>query len=222
MKTNLHIFFVILIIFILLLNSCSTIAATNTLTTPTSAIMLSPTQPAPLGTIALDFVALMCDAQWMNGKQYMTACPDPNSISSSDGWATLKNPVPEGLPAKTPVLLMFAGNNSAALFLRYPTIKVHWTDRFRATLRCQTNAPCNVQFALEYHDAQGKYHSPFYQWNYKTTDNANDPAINVDVDLGSLVDQNVDFVLVLRPQNGILANINGGLWIAPYIYRPFP
>ncbi|HMN01032.1 MAG TPA: hypothetical protein PKC99_18680 [Anaerolineales bacterium] len=183
---------------------------------------IPPTQPAELGSVALDFVALLCDAQWMNGTQQIIACPDPNTVSSTSGWATLKDPVAEGLPSNTPALLMFAGNNSPALFLRYPTIKVHWTDRFRATLRCQIDAPCDVQFALEYYDAQGKYHSPFYQWNYTTTYKTNSPAINVDVSLGPLAGQSVDFVLALRPQNGFLAQIDGGLWIAPVIYRPSP
>ena len=182
---------------------------------PTSTV--APTQPASLGTIALDFVALLCDAQWMNGAQHLTACPNANA-DHSGGYAVVIDPASEGLPANTPVLLTFAGTYSDALFLRYPTFKVHAGDHFRTTLRCQTNAQCDVQFALEYYDAQGKYHSPFLQWDYK----ASDPVINADADLSSLVGQSVDFVLALRPENGTSSQDDGALWIAPHIYRPNP
>ncbi len=180
---------------------------------------LAPTQPAVLGTIALDFVALLCDAQWMNGAQHLTACP-PANADHSGGYAVVIDPTSQGLPANTPVILTYAGTYSAALFLRYPTFKVHAGDRFRSALRCSgpLNPQCNVQFALEYYDAQGKYHSPFMQWDY----NPSMPDIQVDADLSSLVGQSVDFVLALRPENGSSAQDDGALWIAPHIYRPKP
>ena len=171
-----------------------------------------------LGTIALDFVALLCDAKWMNGAQHLTACP-PANADRSGGYAMVIDPATEGIPANTPVLLTFAGTNSAAIFLRYPTFKVHAGDRFRTTLRCSgpANSQCNVQFALEYYDAQGKYHSPFMQWNY----NPSMPDIHVDADLSSLTGQSVDFVLALRPNNDTPQQ-DRSLWIAPLIYRANP
>jgi hypothetical protein len=185
---------------------------------PTPTPVPSPTQPASLGTIALDFVALLCNAKWMNGAQHLTACPAANA-DRSGGYAVVIDPVTEGLLANTPVLLTFAGTYSAAIFLRYPTFKVHAGDRFRTTLRCSgpSNSQCDVQFALEYYDAQGKYHSPFMQWNY----NPSMPDIHVDADLSSLAGQNVDFVLALRPNNDTPQQDNS-LWIAPHIYRANP
>src|SRR5271157_5563530 len=117
--------------------------ATSTGMPPT---LVPPTPPATLGTIALDFVALMCDAQWMNGAQHLTACPDVNA-DRSGGYAVAIDPTTEGLPANTPVILTYAGTYSAALFLRYPSFKVHTGDHFRATLRCSgpLNPQCNVQ-----------------------------------------------------------------------------
>ena len=100
---------------------------------PTATI--APTQPASLGTIALDFVALLCDAQWMNGAQHLMACP-PANTDHLGGYAVVIDPATEGLPANTPVILTYAGTSSAALFLRYPSFKVHAGDRFRSTLRC--------------------------------------------------------------------------------------
>ncbi len=83
-------------------------------------------------------------------------------------------------------------------------------------LLCETSAPCDVQFALEYYDSQGKYHE-FLEWNYKTSE----PPIIVDAELSALAGQRVDFVLTLRlfhsaesPQH------DNGHWIAPRIYRP--
>lgn len=185
---------------------------------PPTSTVAPPTQPS-LGTIALDFVALLCDAKWMNGAQHLRACP-PANTDRSGGYAAVIDPTTEGLPAGTPVILAFPGTYSAALFLRYPTFKVHVGDYFRASLRCSgpLNPNCDVQFALEYYDAKGKYHSPFMQWNY----NPSLPDIQVDADLSSLAGQSVDFVLALRPENGSSAQDDGALWIAPHIYRPNP
>jgi hypothetical protein len=165
----------------------------------------------------LDFVAGLCDAQWMNGSQHLTACPDPNA-DRSGGYATAIAPAQEGLPAGTPVILAFAGTTSAALFLKYPAYTVQAGDHFRAALDCQVNAQCDVEFALEYYDAGGAYHSPFLQWEYKV----GDPPIKVDADLSLLVGQRVNLVLALRPQNNTSALDDGGLWIAPAIVHPAP
>jgi hypothetical protein len=186
---------------------------------PPTSTLAPPTPSASLGTIALDFVALLCDAKWMNGAQHLTPCPDVNA-DRSGGYAVVIDPASEGLPTNTPVILAFPGTTSSALFLRYPTFTVHAGDRFRTTLRCSgpANSQCNVQFALEYYDAQGKYHSPFMQWDYDPSM----PDIQVDADLTSLVGESVDFVLALRSESGSSALDDGALWIAPHIYRPNP
>ncbi len=195
-----------------------TIAATQPIPTATEIppTIAPPTLPAALGTIALDFAALLCDAQWMNGGQHLTACPSATA-DHSGGYATVVDPASEGVPANTPVILTYAGTNSPALFLRYPSFAVHAGDRFRATLRCQVDAPCDVEYALEYYDANGKYHSPFISWAHR----AGDPPINVDTDLSMLAGQTVDFVLTLRAQNDTPQQ-DYSLWIAPHIYRPNP
>jgi hypothetical protein len=193
-----------------------TVAATQP-PVPTQTLMPS-TPSASLGTIALDFVALLCDAQWVNGGQHLKSCPAATA-DHSGGYAEAINPLSEGLPAGTPTLLTIpAWNGFSSLFLRYPSFTVHTGDRFRATLRCQVNVPCDVQFALEYYDAQGKYHSPFLQWNYR----AGAPPISVDTDLSALAGQTMDFVLTLRPENDTPPQQDYSLWIAPHIYRPNP
>jgi len=186
---------------------------------PTATVMPpTPAQPASLGTIALDFVALLCDAKWMNGAEHLASCP-PAGADHSGGYAILVDPTTEGLPAGTPVFLTIAGIYSDAFFLRYPTFKVHTGDRFRATLRCQNASPnCDVDYRLEYFDARGIPSRAFQEWRFI----AGQPPINVDFDLSSLSGQNVDFVLAMQPENGGLSQNNGALWIAPHIYRPNP
>lgn len=154
--------------------------ATQIPPTATAAPTFTPT-PIP-GTIVLDFVAQLCNAQWMNGGQHLKVCPDPNS-NHSGGYAVVIDPTSESLPANTAVIMATpATNGFAALFLRYPAITVQKGDCFRAMLRCQSYAACDVDYALEYYDASNKYHSPFLTWKYK----AGDPVITVDADLSQL------------------------------------
>jgi hypothetical protein len=193
-----------------------------TLTQPVSTVTaipatqtLAPTPPPSLGTIALDFVALLCNAEWMNGGQHLQVCPVVNG-DQSGGYAVAIDPVAENLPSNTPVLLTRpATNGYAGLFLRYPSFTIREGDRFRATLRCQTGAACDVEFALEYYGANNKYSGPFLSWKVKE----GEAPINVDVDLSVLANQKVDFVLTLRPQNDTPQQ-DSSLWIAPHIYRP--
>ena len=154
----------------------------------------------------------------MNGGQKFASCPDANSDHSA-GYAVLIDLATQGLPANTPVLLTIpAWNGYAALFLRYPALKIQAGDRFRATIQCQTNSTaCDVSFGLDYYDSNGKYHSPLAMWNQ----NSGMAPTNVDYDLSALVGQNVDIVLALRPNNDTPQQ-DVGLWIAPQIFRPAP
>jgi hypothetical protein len=193
-------------------------AATFTEIPPTTTFTPIPTITPIPETIVFDFAAQLCNAKWMNGGQKFASCPDPSSDHSA-GYAVLLDPATEGLPAGTPVLLTIpAWNGFAALFLRYPALTVQAGDHFRATLRCQTGTTdCDVEFALEYYDSSGTYHSPFASWKQ----NSGMPPTHVDYDLSALAGQNVDFVLILRPNNNT-PQLDLGLWIAPQIYRVGP
>ena len=194
-----------------------TLATVPTVTLiPTVTPVPSPTSmPSdPPGTIALDFIALLCNADWMNGAQHLAACPAVNA-DQSGGYAATSDALSDQFP-NTPVLLMVP--NANALFLRYPAFQVGAHDRFHTTLLCGTSASCDVQFALEYYDAQGKYHE-FMKWDYKT----GAPPIVVDLDLSALAGQSVDLVLTLRLFHAIESpQHDNGLWVAPHIYRPLP
>ncbi len=220
--------FLALCLFSLILSACAPTANNTSIPTPvlvepspfftpiptfTPTISPTSTSIASLGTVALDFVALLCNAEWMNGTHKLTPCPHPNA-DLSGGYAATLDPSLEGLPATVPILLMVPTAN--AFFLRYPSFMVGANDRFRAALRCPTPMPCDVQFALEYYDANGKYHE-FMAWDYK----AGEDPISVDADLSSLTGQSVDFVLTLRLFHTIEnTQQDNGIWIAPHIYRP--
>ena len=190
--------------------------ATSTEIPPTATFTPIPTLTPIPGTIVLDFVAQLCNAKWMNGGQKFTACPEVNA-DQSKGYAVAVDPVSEGLPANTSVLLTIpAYNGYAALFLRYPALKIKTGDHFRATIQCQSSSTsCDVSFGLDYYDANGKYHSPLAMWNQ----NSGMAPTNVDYDLSALAGQNVDIVLALRPNNDT-PQLDKGLWIAPQIFRP--
>ncbi len=196
-----------------------TIAASPTYTPIPTLTPLPPSTPTPapaLGTIALDFVALMCNAQWMNGAQHLP-CP-ATATSRAGGYAASIDPSAEGLPPDATVLLTVpAQNNASSIFGRYPSFVVRPGDHFRATLLCQAQAACNVQFALEYFDAAGKYHPQFGTWKYM----AGDQLVQVDMDLTVLSGQKVDFTLAVRPQDDHPER-DYALWVNPHIYRPAP
>ena len=175
------------------------------------------TPQPPAGIVVLDFISLLCNAQWSNGAKHLTACT-PVNADHSGGFADSVDPTQEGLPAGTPVLLTIpAWNGASSLFLRYPSLVVSPGDRFQATLLCRKTLPCDVQFALEYYDASGKYHSPFMEWNFLS----GDAPIRVDADLSALAGQAVDLVLVLRLFHALdTFERDNGLWIQPQVFRP--
>ncbi len=179
---------------------------------------VAPTNPPPTqaGKVTLDFAILMCNARWMNGVQYVP-CPATEN-SRPAGYASLMDPTTQGLPPNTPVLLTVpAQNGASSIFGRYPTYQVQPGDRFQATLRCVTDQPCNVEFALEYYDAQGKYHDHFGAWRYV----GGTSPIPADLDLSPLAGQQVNFTLAVRPLGSSTQN-DLALWIAPRIYQPQP
>ncbi len=171
----------------------------------------------PEATVILDFAAQLCSAQWMNGGQNLTACPAENA-DHSGGLAELADPLALNLPFDTLVLRTIpAWNGFNSLFLRYPALTIEADDRFQTVLTCDATYACDVQFALEYYDAAGKYHSPFMAWNLK----GREAPISVDVSLQELAGQKVDLVLTLRVFHSMDApNQDNGLWISPQIVRP--
>ncbi len=195
-------------------------SATNTIPAPAEE---PPTPSAtPAGEVVYDFTSHVCEAAWSNNA-FTIPCPSDGAAVGSGYVGLLDNPTIEGgvtLAGRVlhtqPALLPNVG-----IFGTYPSFQVQSGDSFRVTSAC-LNGPmpapmppaeaCNVEFALEYYDANGDYHT------YSAWDEVYDGlSTDVVVDLTSLAGQVVRFVLVVR-DNGD-AQGDYPVWIEPHIWR---
>ncbi len=182
---------------------------------------LSPT-PAPdfsrvglpaesAGEVAMDFVGQLCQAQWFSGSQLLP-CPG-NDGQQDTGFVMSLDGSIQGLPSNLGLLLAFPpANYYGTLYSKYPVITIKDGDRFRAVLACRAHSFCDVQFGLEYYDAQGK--TGLRHWNYLFAD----PPVVVDYPLGGLAGKSVQLSLTVTAR-GNPSDANA-VWIAPHIYRP--
>jgi hypothetical protein len=169
------------------------------------------------GNSVMDFVASICEATWSNNSQYLT-CPG-NLAELPKGYVDYSDQtVIEGnIPVNAPVLIGSpgqGGDNGTGLFGHYPAFTVQAGDRFKAWVACQVDIPCNVEFALEYFDANKTYQKDTgWKWQHK----AGDGPFEIDLDLTPLAGQTVEFLLVVREQD----SSQGAwvVWIAPRIIR---
>lgn len=201
--------------------STNTPVFTATSPPPTS----PPSQPAtqvaiPIpdpNTIAYDFAANVCQAEWANSIAYLPNCPgDLDNIEP--GYVTNTGIVfaesTTGIETAALIVLPQQGGTNTAVFGMYPPFEVWPGDQFRATLACQGDAPCDVEFSLEYFDESDEYQVPNWDWAHKVGEGPQSVA----VDLTSLAGQSVGFVLAVRDGEGGPAN-DWALWINPHIFR---
>ncbi len=173
-------------------------------------------------TVALDFVAAMCTAQWSNNGEYL-ACPgDPNATGA--GYVDrLDDTIISGdILVQAPSLITIpAYEKFAGIFGHYTALQVWDGDTFHAVLACKPSAiACDVDFGLSYFDANGTFHdlSPdIGPRPISDHDAASGAYTEVEVDLSSLVGQTVEFVLVVRTSGD--HTLYNPLWINPYIQR---
>jgi hypothetical protein len=163
--------------------------------------------------VAYDFVANYCDAQWNNNKK---ALPCPGSEGDNDGYVIrLDAPKLEnGNPAGSPGLMTYPRDATDGLIRGiYPPVKVEDGDRFRAIVNCRYNsAGCNVMFRLDYQIGNGNINT-LGQWNeaYEGL------SYSVDIDLSSLANYNVKFILTVLANGSPLKDF--AIWIGPQILR---
>jgi hypothetical protein len=178
--------------------------------------VLTVTAPDP-GWVVLDFVASACSAQWSNSANYL-ACPG-NLEDLQRGYVEVSDhTVLEGMTSvEAPLIIGLPGEGGAGigqgLFGLYPPLEVYPGDTFYATIACQGDADCNLEFSLEYSDSGGKYHDTNWSWPHQ----AGDGPQQIAADLSSLAGQTVKFYLVLRAALDPAGQ--WGAWIQPYISR---
>lgn len=214
--------------------SAPEMTATPTSTTPapspsnTSTMQPSPTEPSVLvvtadpGTVVMDFIALMCSAQWSNSALYLP-CPGDENALSSGYVGRVENPtLSNGRVVQAPALLTAPTRQGTGrgIFGRYPPFLVQPGDAFYATLACQEGeGACDVAFSLHYYDEAGVFQTePLGEWSLSTGGNdLSQAAIPVQVPLSAVVGQKVDFVLTVREEGD--AQDDRALWILPHIQR---
>lgn len=187
---------------------------TFTITAEPPAFNILPDEP---GTLVMDFVARACEAEWSNNA-YHLPCPGDQTDTSKGYIEYSDHTIIEGMISiDAPVLIGLPGQgqgNGIGLFGHYPGITVQYGDRFKSTVACQGDAPCNVEFTVEFFDAEGDYHSENrWGWHHQTGDG----PLEIDLDLSPLAGQTVEFLLVVR-DSGSTQNA-WIVWIAPRIIR---
>ena len=193
---------------------------------PTATTEPSPTTAPPpasqipipeADTIAYDFVANVCEAQWANSISNISPCPT-NLDEIEQGYITNTHLAfaESNTAVEVPSLIVVPqqGGGGTAIFGIYPEFVIWPGDQFRATLACQGDAACNVEYSLEYFDAAGKYQTPNWVWDHQVGDGPQTVAI----DLSSLAGQTVKLVLAVRDADKD-PSTDYALWIAPHIYR---
>jgi hypothetical protein len=197
-------------------------SATLTTAPPATDFPASPTTETSISipdpqVVAYDFVANICKAEWANSIGFLPTCPgdldniEPGYVSQTDLVFAESTTAVE---APALIVLPQQGATNTAIFGMYPAFEVWPGDQFRATIACQGDSPCDVEFALEYFDAAEDYQAPGWTWQHQMGDG----PVEIALDLGALAGQTVKFVLALRSPQGDPVD-DYALWIAPHIVR---
>lgn len=169
-------------------------------------------------TVAYDFTAHLCEAKWVNSV-YPQPLPCPGDLNNvGKGYIGLLSGSDQGLDANFPMIQTFpAYDGAGGLFGRYPKFTVSANDVFYTSFTCRSDHQnCEIEFALGYYDANGKYHEDFPVNYYRF---GVEPPINYIQPLSSLNGQTVEFVLVVRAMFKSDPTAAWGLWISPRILR---
>ena len=143
------------------------------------------------GTGAYDFTANASAASWSSGAGTLSF---PGSEGSSNGFAVRRD-TPQfesGFTSSQPGLLVGPNNVSYGYIQgRYPAIRVQSDTRFQAQIGCEYGATsCYVTYRLDYQIGGGTVRT---FWSFR--EKYEGLTYNVDLNLGSLAGQDVNFIL---------------------------
>ncbi|NWF62692.1 MAG: hypothetical protein HXY38_00125 [Chloroflexi bacterium] len=160
-----------------------------------------------------DFAANAASAAWSSGAGSLTF---PGTDGNANGFGIKQDqPKLESGVTSAQAGLLFAPNAVTNGFVQasYPAFRVQAGDRFQATIGCEYGATtCYVAYSLNYQIGNGPvktfwtFREKYEGWTY-----------NVNLDLSSLANQDVKFILV----NSAYGSPTGdrALWVKPIIAR---
>jgi len=159
-----------------------------------------------------DFAAHYCDASWSSDDDNSLPCPGANS--GTQGFViVLQNPDLENGQEDDPAIWMRPNHDNNG-FIRgvFPDYTVKDDDHFVATIGClDNNTGCRVQFTLSYIKSNGD------EVQLGTWDEKFDGLVRtLDIDLSSLAGKDVNFVLMVEPNNNQFTKANA-FWFLPQI-----
>jgi len=160
-----------------------------------------------------DFAANACSGTWFSGAGALP-CPgtdgDPKGFVLKVTGPTLEN----GTVDPRAGLVTFPQNiYNGYIQGYYPAYVVKSGDRFRSIVNCSYNQPsCYVVFRLDYQTGNNQIQT---LWAF--TEKYDGLYGQADVDLSSLVGQNVKFILTVTSAGSPIGD--RALWVAPMIYN---
>jgi hypothetical protein len=189
-----------------------TVAGTSVMPTPGPTFTPGPS-PTPSAGMVYDFAANACSGTWFSGAG---ALPCPGTDSDPKGFVlkvtapTLENgTVDPRLGLVTYPQIIYNGYIQGF----YPAYVVKSGDRFRSIVNCSYNQPsCYVVFRLDYQTGNNQIQT---LWAF--TEKYDGLYGQADVDLSSLVGQNVKFILTVLSAGSPIGD--RALWVAPMIYN---
>jgi len=163
-------------------------------------------------TIAYDFIANYCSAEWRSAAGVL---PCPGSLSNDGFVAKIDEPkLEDGTTENEPALLTFPQwANTGVITGKFPAFNVQAGDKFKTIIGCLHNSPnCNVKFQLNYR-ADGGPLQNIDSW----TETYNNSIRFLDVDLSFLAGKSVEFVLAVTANGS--PDDDAAFWLFPHIRR---
>ena len=162
----------------------------------------------------LDFVSTYCDADWRSSEGALSC---PGAVNDFDDGSVTRTSSPKlegGYQDDEPTLITIPDSGSGGRITgRYPAIKIKNGDHFTALLGCLYDSPkCDVTFILNY-KADGGSVQNLGSW----TEEYDGDYTRVNVDLSSLADKKVEFIL--KVENNDSSKDDRAFWLAPRIER---
>ena len=184
----------------------------NSAGVPFFALIKVGTTSSTSGKVKYDFAANYCDAKWSSNTKNNLPCPGANQ--GSDGFVlVLQSPELENRHENEPAIWM-QPNHAGSGYIRgvFPSYTVKNNDHFVAWVGCLDNNPnCRVTLQLSYIKPNGN------EVTLGTWDEKFDNLITtVDIDLSSLKDTAVKFVLTVKTGNSSYNQANA-FWFVPRI-----